>query len=59
MFFMSCVCYAFVCVCLYVSCGHLLGKGLTLGSRLRCITVSFSLSHLYPWSRVVLDCIDS
>ena len=21
------VCYAFVCVCLYVPCGHLLGKG--------------------------------
>ena len=21
-----CVCYAFVCVCLYVPCGHLLGK---------------------------------
>ena len=27
MFFVSCVCYAFVCVCLYVPCGHLLGKG--------------------------------
>ena len=26
-FFLSCVCYAFVCVCLYVPCGHLLGKG--------------------------------
>ena len=26
-FFLSCVCYAFVRVCLYVSCGHLLGKG--------------------------------
>ena len=25
--FMSCVCYAFVRVCLYVPCGHLLGKG--------------------------------
>ena len=24
--FLSCVCYAFVCVCLYVPCGHLLGK---------------------------------
>ena len=33
MFFLSCVCYAFVCVCLFVTCGHLLwspaGKGLT------------------------------
>ena len=27
MFFLSCVCYAFVRVCLYVLCGHLLGKG--------------------------------
>ena len=26
-FFLSCVCYAFVCVCLYVPCGHLLGGG--------------------------------
>ena len=27
MFLLSCVCYAFVRVCLYVPCGHLLGKG--------------------------------
>ena len=26
-FFLSCVCYAFVRVCLYVPCGHLLEKG--------------------------------
>ena len=25
--FLSSVCYAFVCVCLFVPCGHLLGKG--------------------------------
>ena len=25
--FLSCVCYAFVRVCLDVPCGHLLGKG--------------------------------
>ena len=25
-FVLSCVCYVFVCVCLYVLCGHLLGK---------------------------------
>ena len=56
--FLSCVCYAFVCVCLYVSCGHLLGKGWPLGSRL-FLTVSLSLSHWYPGSGVVLDCIDS
>ena len=30
MFFLSCVCYAFVCVCLYVPSGHLLDKGCVL-----------------------------
>ena len=38
------------------------GKGLNswpLGSRLWCLTVSLSLSHLYPGSGVGLDCIDS
>ena len=59
MIFLSCVCYAFVRVCLYVPCGHLLGKGCPLGSRLWCLTVSLSLSHWYPGSRMVLDCIDS
>ena len=34
------------------------GKGLTLGSRLWCLTVSLSLSHWYPGSGVVLDCIN-
>ena len=55
--FLSCVCYAFVRVCLYVPCGHLLGK--PPDSRLRCLTVSLSLSHWYPGSSVVRDCIDS
>ena len=27
--FLSCFCYAFVCVCLLMPCGHLLGKGLS------------------------------
>ena len=58
-FALSCVCYVFVRVCLYVFCGHLLGKGWLLGSRLWCLNVSLSLSHWYPWSIVVLDCIDS
>ena len=40
-------------------CGHLLGKGLPLGSRLWCLTLSLLLSHWYPGSSVVLDCIDS
>ena len=50
MFFPSYVCYAFVCVCLYVPCGHLLGKGWPLGFRLLCLTVSLSLFHWYPGS---------
>ena len=58
-FVLSCVCYVFVHVCLYVLCGHLLGKGWPLGSRLWCLTVSLSLSHWYPGSGVVLDCSDS
>ena len=59
MFFLSFVCHAFVRVCLFVSCGHLLGKGWPLCSRLWCLTVCLSLSHWYPGSGVVLDCIDS
>ena len=58
-FFLSFVWYAFVRVCLYVLCGHLLGKGWPLGSCLWCLIVSLSLSHWYPGSGVVLDCIDS
>ena len=37
MFVLSCVCYVFVRVCLYVLCGHLLEKGWPLGSRLWCL----------------------
>ena len=59
MFFLSCVCYVFVRVCLYDLCGHLLGKGCPLGSSLWCLPVSLSLSHWYLGSGVVLDCIDS
>ena len=51
--------YASVRVCLFVACGHLLEKGWPLGPCLWCLTVSFSLSYLYPGSGVVLDCIDS
>ena len=39
MFFLSCVCYAFVRICLYVPCGHLLGMGWPLESPLWCLTV--------------------
>ena len=58
MFFLSCFCYVFFRVCLWITCGHLLGKGWRLGSHLWCITVSFSLFTWYPGSGVVLDCID-
>ena len=46
-------------ICLFVPCDHLLGMGWPLDSRLWCITVSLSLSHWYPGSGVVLDCIYS
>ena len=62
MFFLSCVCCAFVRVCLCVLCGHLLGGGgggWPLGSRLWCLAVGLSLSRWYPGSGVVLDCINS
>ena len=61
MFFLSktCVCYAFVHVCLFVPCGQLLLKGWPLGSSLWCLIVSLSLSHWNPGSGVVLNCIDS
>ena len=36
-FVLSCVCYVFVRVCLYVLCSQLLGKGWPLGSRLWCL----------------------
>ena len=52
-------CYAFMHVCLLMPCGHLLGKGWPLGSRLWCLIVTLSLSHWYPGSGVVLGCIDS
>ena len=58
MFFVSSVFYAFVRVCLYVPCGHLLRKDWQIGSRLWYLTVSLSLSHWYPGSGVVLDCIN-
>ena len=56
MLFPSCACYAFVHVCLFVPCGNLLGKGWPL---LSCLIVSVLLSHWYPGSGVVLDCINS
>ena len=54
-FFLSCVCYTFVRVCLFVPCGHLMGKGQPFGSRFWCLAVSLLLSHWYPLSSEVLD----
>ena len=59
--------HVFSVLCLLCLCMHLFicalwstaGKGLTSWPRLWCITLSLSLSILYPWSDVVLDCIDS
>ena len=54
---LSCVCYVFVRVCLFVPCGHLLGRADLLA--LVCgVLLSLSLSHWYPRSGVVLDCIE-
>ena len=49
----------FFCLVFAMPLCHLLGKGCPFGSRLRCLTVSLSLSHWYSGSGVVLDCIDS
>ena len=43
----------------FMPCGHLLGKGWPLGSRLWCLIVTLSLFAWYHGSGVVLDCIDS
>ena len=58
--FCSVLCLLCLCARLFICiCGHLLGKGWPLGSRLWCLTVSLSLSHWYPGPGVVLDCIDT
>ena len=59
MFFLPCVRYAFVCVCLFVPCGHLLGKRLTSWLLFVVSNCEFVTFHWYPGSGVVLDCIDS
>ena len=49
----------FVRVCLYVLRDSPAGKGLTSWLSFVVSSVSLSLSHWYPGSGVVLDCIDS
>ena len=59
-----CFCFVFCLLCL---CAHLFicalwspaGKGLTSWLSFVVSAVSLSLSHWYPGSSVVLDCIDS
>ena len=59
MLFLSCFCYTFVRVGLLMPCGHMLGKGWPLSSRLWCLIVKLPLSHWYRRSGEVLGCIDS
>ena len=57
-FVLSCVCYvlcASVYMCFLVTCW----EGLTSWLSFVVSSVSLSLSHWYPGSGVVLDCIDS
>ena len=49
----------FAVLCLLCLCASLFICALWSGSRLSCLTVSLSLSHWYPGSGVVVDCIDS
>ena len=53
MLFLSSFCYAFVCVCLLMPCGHLLERA----DLLALVCDKLSLSHWYPGSGVLLDCI--
>ena len=53
-FVLSCVCCLFICALWSPA-----GKGLTTWLSFVVSTVSLSLSHWYPGSGVVLDCIDS
>ena len=43
--FFFCLAFAMPLYVFYVPCGHLLGKGWPLGSRLWCLTVKLSLFH--------------
>ena len=55
--FFFCLVFAMsLCASVYMC---FMGKGFPLGSRLLCLTVNLSLSHWYPWSGVVLDCLYS
>ena len=49
MLFLSCVCFAFTRVGSLMPCGHLLGKGWPLDSRLCCLILSLLFSHWYMY----------
>ena len=51
MFFLSCVCYDFVRVCLYVLSGHLPGKGLTSWLSFVVSNCEFVTFPLVSWVR--------
>ena len=56
-FYVSCL--SNFLVCLLQPCGHLLGKGLPLGSLVCDVLVCFCHFPMWcPGSGVVLDCID-
>ena len=57
---MFCYVFAMFCVRLFIcALWSPAGKGLTSWLSFVVSTVSLSLSHWYPGSGVVLDCIDS
>ena len=60
LFFCSVLCLLFLCARLFIcALWSSAGKGLTSWLLFVVSTVSLSLSHWYPGSGVVLDCIDS
>ena len=58
--FLFCLVFAMsLCASVYMCFWSPAGKGLTSWLSFLVSTVSLSLSHWYPVSGVVLDCIDS
>ena len=51
MLFLSCVCYAFMRVCLLLPCGHLLGKGLNAWLSFVMSNCEFVTFPLVSWVR--------
>ena len=57
--FCSVLCLLCLCASVYTALWSPAGKGLTSWLSFVVSSVSLSLSHWYPGSGVVLDCIDS